>query len=90
MATEFRKAYEKRFGVQKGWLMLYDAKGNLIYCEDRKGGWEKFEYDNKGNETYREGYYGRYVKTVWEYDDEGNVTYRKESERGITTSDGKY
>jgi hypothetical protein len=82
MATDFRKAYEQRFGVQKGWLKLYDAKGNLIYCEDLGDWWMKREYDEEGNVTYREYSTDYWVKT--EYDEEGNRIYLEDSERGIT------
>ena len=82
MKSEFRKAYEQKFGVVEGWLELYDAKGNETYSENSNGLWEKYEYDDKGNETYRENSKGYCVKR--EYDDEGNVTYRDDSSIGIT------
>jgi hypothetical protein len=78
MATDFRKAYEQRFGVQKGWLKLYDAKGNLIYCEDSSDWWMKCEYDDKGNVIYRES-------------SNGGITLdnRNNLEGKIATIDGK-
>jgi len=82
MATEFRKAYEQKFGVVAGYLRLYDAKGNLIYLENSGDYWVKYEYDAQGNETYCESSDDFWVK--YEYDEEGNEIYRESSIKGIT------
>jgi uncharacterized protein RhaS with RHS repeats len=99
MKSEFRKAYEQKFGVVNDWLELYDGKGNTIYRESSDKNWYKYEYDSEGNETYFENSMGYWVK--YEYDDKGNVIYRKDStgdavfdkrnnlEGKIATIDGK-
>ena len=81
--SQLRKEYEARFGVQKGWLRLYDAKGNEIYYENSDGWWEKSEYDAQGNVIYCENSRDRWVK--WEYDAQGNEIYCESSEEGIMT-----
>ena len=37
-----------------GVFRLFDSNGNLIYLEDSKGSWYKYEYDSNGNQTYYE------------------------------------
>jgi len=78
MATDFRMAYEQRFGVVEGWLKLYDAKGNVIYCDNSDGSWEKYEYDDQGNVIYCDNSDGSWVK--WEYDAQGNEIYCEDSD----------
>ena len=82
MKSEFRKAYEQRFGVVNGSLELYDAKGNQIYIEHSDGFWVKYECDSQGNLTYRECSDDGWEK--YEYDAKGKLVYREDSERGIT------
>ena len=80
--SQLRKEYEARFGVQKGWLELYDAKGNLTYREESTGFWVKYECDDKGNVTYSENSEDYWVKR--EYDDKSN--YKKYHCRGSRSS----
>ena len=57
----------------------YDDKGNMIYWEEEYDGyWEKREYDDDGNEIYRESSHGSWWK--WEYDDKGNRIYFESSD----------
>ncbi len=44
--------------------------GKVIYIEDSKGFWSKYEYDDKDNVIYFENSNGLWYKR--EYDDEGN------------------
>ena len=40
---------------------VYDEKGNVIYYENSKGNWAKWEYDEKGNEIYFENSKGEII-----------------------------
>jgi hypothetical protein len=46
--------------------------GNEIYIEESNG-WDKYIYDDNGNEIYYENSYGDWWE--WEYDDKGNEIY---------------
>jgi len=37
---------------------IFDKNGNLIYYENYKGYWYKYEYDKNGNKIYYENSYG--------------------------------
>tara|TARA_B110001469_G_scaffold93081_1_gene88772 strand:+ start:291 stop:689 length:399 start_codon:yes stop_codon:yes gene_type:complete len=71
--SKLREEYEARFSVVEGSLKLFDADGNMIYCEDSSGYWVKYEFDANNNEIYYENSSSWWVKR--EYDDNGNVTY---------------
>ena len=58
-------------------FVVYDEKGNQIYCEDSNGYWSKREYDEKDNEIYFENSDGYWEKS--EYDEKGNVIYYENS-----------
>jgi len=38
-----------------------DSKGNRLYSETEEGFWDKMEYDDNGNVTYREDSNGKWV-----------------------------
>ena len=60
---------------------VYNEKGNVIYYENSKGYWAKWEYDKKGNMIYFESsndYWGK-----WEYDKKGNAIYFENSDGRI-------
>tara|TARA_R110000803_G_scaffold3218_2_gene10963 strand:- start:145 stop:639 length:495 start_codon:yes stop_codon:yes gene_type:complete len=57
---------------------MFDVEGNILYSEDSRGYWEKYEYDDKGNMIYRESSYGYWYK--WEYDDNGKLIYYERSD----------
>ncbi len=61
---------------------LYGEYGNEIYSENYNGKmWERYEYDENGNNIYYESSYGHWIKR--EYDGNGNEIY-------VETSDGKW
>ncbi len=49
------------------------------------GYWHKYEYDNRGNETYYEDY--NYEWHEKKYDDRGNIIYYETSRYGILRDD---
>ena len=64
-------------GEQNNWKTILDYRDNEIYDENPNGFWMKHEYDDKGNEIYRENSDG-WVKT--EYNDNGNEIYSEDSD----------
>ena len=56
---------------------VYDEKGNMIYYENSKGSWSKWEYDEKSNVIYREDSNGYWYRR--EHDEKGNEIYFEES-----------
>ena len=53
--------------------IIYNDRNKIIYHENSRGDWERYEYDANGNETHYEDVNGHWYKK--EYDDQGNKIY---------------
>jgi hypothetical protein len=53
--------------------VIYNNENKVIYIENNRGDWEKYEYDADGNEIHYEDVNGHWYKK--EYDGQGNQTY---------------
>ena len=60
-----------------GFLEIRDKNGRILYREDSKGFWAKWEFDSQGNEIYAENSKGYWAK--YEYDSNGNRIYFEDS-----------
>ena len=56
---------------------IKNKKGSILYYENSKGYWIKYEYDDNGNEIYFEDSKGIWYKK--EYDDNGKPIYYEDS-----------
>ena len=56
----------------KGSLYLYGINNKLIYYEDSKGYWEKYEYDSSGNGIYYEDSNGKVVEIDKQHNQESD------------------
>ncbi len=56
---ELEGTYKVRYYATS--FVVYDEKGNQIYCEDSNGYWSKREYDEKGNVIYFENSNGEII-----------------------------
>ena len=72
---ELKGTYKVRY--YSTWFEVYDEKDNVIYFENSKAYWAKWEYDEKGNRSYYEDSNGYWEK--WEYDEKGYVIYYENS-----------
>ncbi len=64
--------------VRKVGQTIYDEYGNILYYENSKGKWVKYEYDGNGNRIYLETSDGFWRKS--EYDNNGNQIYYEDSD----------
>ena len=72
---ELKGTYKVRCSTTS--FMVYDEKGNEIYCEDSNGYWIKSEYDENDNAIYQEDSKGYWSKR--KYNEKGNVIYHENS-----------
>lgn len=63
--------------VEDDWAIVYDEKGNEVYCENSNGGRYKKEYDEKGKVIHYKNSDGDWSKK--EYNDKGNIIYYEDS-----------